>query len=122
MRNGQFKCPICGSTHFEHINSTTHPKIFGIRCAKCIKYVGWLDKELQHPWKRGFISMEKIKPSSDTINYIKVLDFFKNKDYKQINANTLSNDEYVIRLDKGLVLNKKSKEKISIKDFITSLR
>ena len=58
----------------------------------------------------------------DTINYIKVLDFFKNKDYKQINANTLSNNEYAIRLDKGLVLNKKSKEKISIKDFITSLR
>lgn len=122
MRNGKFKCPICGSTHFEHIITKTHPEIFGIRCTKCVKYVGWLDKQLYNSWRNGLIDMDKIKPSTDTINYIKVLNFFKNKDFKQINAYTLSNNEYVIRLDKGLVRNKESKEKISISDFITSLR
>lgn len=118
MRNGVFKCPICGSTHFEHINSKTHPTIFGIRCSKCLKYLGWLDKELQSSWRRGFVSMDKIKPSSDTIAYIKLLDYFKDKGFKQINTATLSNSEYVIRLDKGLATKKESKEKIPLEDFI----
>ena len=118
MRNGVFKCPICGSTHFEHINSKTHPTIFGIRCSKCLKYLGWLDKELQSSWRRGFVSMDKIKPSSDTIAYIKLLDYFKDKGFKQINTATLSNSEYVISLDKGLATKKESKEKIPLEDFI----
>jgi hypothetical protein len=121
MRNGVFKCPICGSTHFEHINSKTHPEIFGIRCSKCIRYLGWLEKELQYSWRRGFVSMDKIEPSSDTIAYMKLLNYFKDKGFKQINATTLSNDDYVIRLDKGIATKKESKEKIPLKDFIKTI-
>ena len=118
MRNGVFKCPICGSTHFEHINSKTHPTIFGIRCSKCIKYVGWLDKELQYSWRRGFVSMDKIKPSVNTKNYMAVLEFFKKIGFKQINSYTLSNDTYVIRLDKEKDLNKKTNNKMTLDDFV----
>lgn len=114
MRNGKFKCPICGSTHFEHIITKTHPEIFGIRCSKCVKYVGWLDKQLYNSWRNGLIDMDKIKPSNDTKDYLKKINFLKNKGFKQINSHTLVNDKYKIRLDKNIIINKETNEKIKI--------
>ena len=58
MKNDKFKCPICGSTHFEHIISKTHPEIFGIRCSKCIRYIGWLSKSLYNDWRNGNVDMD----------------------------------------------------------------
>ena len=52
---------------------------------------------------------------------MKLLDYFKDKGFKQINATTLSNNDYVIRLDKGIATKKESKEKIPLKDFIKTL-
>lgn len=118
MKNDKFKCPICGSTHFEHIISKTHPEIFGIRCTRCVKYVGWLPKTLYNAWRNGEIEMDKLKPSKDTKNYMEALEFFKEIGFKQINAYTLSNDTYVIRLDKEKVLNKKTNKKMSLDDFV----
>lgn len=118
MKNDKFVCPICGSTHFEHIISKTHPEIFGIRCTRCIKYVGWLTKSLYNDWRNGRIDMDKIKPSKDTKIYLDILQFFKDRGFKQLNAHTLSNAEYVIRLDNQTVRNKESGEKIDLEDFI----
>lgn len=120
MKNDKFVCPICGSTHFEHIISKTHPEIFGIRCTRCIKYVGWLTKSLYNDWRNGRIDMDKIKPSKDTKIYLDILQFFKDRGFKQLNAHTLSNAEYVIRLDNQTVRNKESGEKIDLEDFIDS--
>ena len=120
MKNDKFVCPICGSTHFEHIISKTHPEIFGIRCTRCIKYVGWLTKSLYNDWRNGRIDMDKIKPSKDTKIYLDILQFFKDRGLKQLNAHTLSNAEHVIRLDNQTVRNKESGEKIDLEDFIDS--
>ena len=120
MKNDKFVCPICGSTHFEHIISKTHPEIFGIRCTRCIKYVGWLTKSLYNDGRNGRIDMDKIKPSKDTKIYLDILQFFKDRGFKQLNAHTLSNAEYVIRLDNQTVRNKESGEKIDLEDFIDS--
>lgn len=46
------------------------------------------------------------------------LEFFKEIGFKQINAYTLSNDTYVIRLDKEKVLNKKTNKKLNLDDFV----
>ena len=118
MKNDKFVCPICGSTHFEHIIPKVNKNIFGIRCTRCVKYVGWLPKTLYNAWRNGEIEMDKIKPSTDTKNYMEALDFFKEIGFKQINAYTLSNDTYVIRLDKEKVLNKKTNKKMSLDDFV----
>ena len=50
--------------------------------------------------------------------HVCLLDYFKDKGFKQINTATLSNSEYIIRLDKGLATKKESKEKIPLEDFI----
>lgn len=121
MKNDKFVCPICGSTHFEHIISKTHPDIFGIRCTRCIKYVGWLPKYMYNDWRNGKIDMNKVKPSTDTKNYMMVLDFFKDRGFRQINAYTLVNDLYIIRLDTEKVRNKETGEKISLEDFVNKL-
>ena len=122
MKNGKFKCPICGSTHFEHIISKTTPDWFGIRCYKCIKYLGWLKKELYNSWRNGLIDMDEIKPSRDTTIYLRILKFFKDRGFKQINYHTLSNDDYVINLDEQTVINKNTNEKIDLKSFIKTLK
>ena len=121
MKNDKFVCPICGSTHFEHIISKTHPDIFGIRCTRCIKYVGWLPKALYNDWRNGKVDMDKVKPSKDTKVYLDILQFFKDRGFRQINAHTLSNDEYVIRLDKQTATNKETGEKIDLEQFVEEL-
>ena len=82
MKNDKFVCPICGSTHFDHIISKTTPNWFGIRCAKCIKYIGWLPKELYNAWRNGKIDMDKVEPSKSTKDYIKMLEFFKERGFR----------------------------------------
>ena len=62
--------------------------------------------------------MDKIKPSVNTKNYMAALEFFKKIGFKQINSYTLSNDTYVIRLDKEKVLNKKTNIKMTLDDFV----
>lgn len=118
MKNDKFICPICGSTHFDHVISKTTPNWFGIRCGKCTKYLGWLPKELYNAWRNGEIGMDKVEPSKATKDYMKMLEFFKERGFKQINAYTLHNDSYIIRLDLEKVKNKETGEKIPLKDFI----
>ena len=118
MKNDKFVCPIGGSTHFEHIISKTHPDIFGIRCTRCIKYVGWLPKSLYNDWRNGKVDMDKIKPSKDTKVYLDILQFFKERGFKQLSAYVLSNDKYIVKLDKYVVVNKETSEKIDLYDFI----
>lgn len=55
--------------------------------------------------------MDKVKPSKDTKVYLDILQFFKDRGFRQINAHTLSNDKYVIRLDKQTATNKETGEK-----------
>ena len=43
------------------------------------------------------------------------------KGFRKLNAYTLVNDQYRIRLDKNLAIKKGSKEKIELKDFIKTL-
>ena len=121
MKKDKFVCPICGSTHFEHIISKTHPDIFGIRCTRCIKYVGWLSKALYNDWKNGKVDMDKVKPSKDTKVYLDILQFFKDRGFKQLSASVLSNNEYVIRLDNQTVRNKATGSKISLEQFVEEL-
>lgn len=121
MKNDKFVCPICGSTHFEHIISKTHPEIFGIRCTRCIKYVGWLPKVLYNDWRNGKVDMDKVKPSKDTKVYLDILQFFKDRGFKQLSASVLSNNEYVIRLDNQTVRNKETGSKISLEQFVEEL-
>lgn len=121
MKNDKFKCPICGSTHFEHIISKTHPEIFGIRCTRCVKYVGWLPKSMYGDWRNGKVDMDKVKPSKDTKIYLDILQFFKDRGFKQLSAYVLSNDEYIIRLDKYIATNKKTNEKFDLDSFIDLL-
>ena len=121
MKNDKFVCPICGSTHFEHIISKTHPDIFGIRCMRCIKYVGWLLKALYNDWRNGKVDMDKVKPSKDTKIYLDILQFFKDRGFKQLSASVLSNNEYVIRLDNQTVRNKETGNKISLEQFVEEL-
>ena len=121
MKNDKFVCPICGSTHFEHIISKTHPEIFGIRCTRCIKYVGWLPNSLYNDWRNGKIDMDKVKPSKDTKVYLDILQFFKDRGFKQLSAYVLSNDKYVIRLDKQTATNKETGEKIDLEQFVEEL-
>lgn len=121
MKNDKFVCPICGSTHFEHIISKTHPEIFGIRCTRCIKYVGWLPKVLYNDWRNGKVDMDKVKPSKDTKVYLDILQFFKDRGFKQLSASVLSNNEYVIRLDNQTVRNKETGNKISLEQFVEEL-
>ena len=121
MKNDKFVCPICGSTHFEHIISKTHPDIFGIHCTQCIKYAGWLPKALYNDWKNGKVDMDKVKPSKDTKIYLDILQFFKDRGFKQLSASVLSNNEYVIRLDNQTVRNKATGSKISLEQFVEEL-
>ena len=121
MKNDKFVCPICGSTHFEHIISKTHPEIFGIRGTRCIKYVGWLPKSLYNDWRNGKIDMDKVKPSKDTKVYLDILQFFKDRGFKQLSASVFSNNEYVIRLDNQTVRNKATGSKISLEQFVEEL-
>jgi len=121
MQNGQFKCPICGSTHFFHIISKTHPEVFGIECSKCVEYIGWLDKELYNSWRKGFVRMDQIEISKASRDYIKLSNWLEMKGFRKLNAYTLVNDQYRIRLDKNLAIKKGSKEKIDLKDFIKTL-
>lgn len=121
MKNDKFVCPICGSTHFEHIISKTHPDIFGIRCTRCTKYVGWLPKHMYNDWRNGKVDMNNVKPSKDTKVYLDILQFFRDRGFKQLSAYVLSNNEYVIRLDKQIARNKETDEKISLEQFVEKL-
>lgn len=118
MKNDQFTCPICGSTHFEHIITKTSPEWFGIRCGKCAKYLGWLPKSLYKDWRNGDVDMDKVEISKSTKDYLNTLDFFKQRGFKQMNAYTLHNDSYIVRLDVEIVRNKETGKKIPLKDFI----
>ena len=86
------------------------------------KYLGWLKKELYNSWRNGLIDMDEIKPSRDTTIYLRILKFFKDRGFKQINYHTLSNDDYVINLDEQTVINKNTNEKIDLKSFIKTLK
>lgn len=121
MKNDKFVCPICGSTHFEHIISKTHPEIFGIRCTRCVKYVGWLPKSMYGDWRNGKVDMDKVKPSKDTKIYLDILQFFKDRGFKQLSAYVLSNDSFVIRLDKQIATNKETGEKIDLEQFVDKI-
>lgn len=121
MKNDKFICPICGSTHFEHIISKTHPNIFGIRCTRCIKYVGWLPKSLYNNWRNGKVEMSEVTPSKETSRYIKLIEFFRECGFKQLNSHTFTDDSFVIRLDKQIVTYKETGEKISLKQFIEEM-
>lgn len=122
MKNDKFICPICGSTHFEHIISKTHPNIFGIRCNKCGIYVGWLPKSMYNDWRNGNIEMNKIKPSTETEKYMKMMEFFRERGFKQLNSHTFTDDSFVIRLDKQIVTYKETGEKISLEDFVREMK
>lgn len=121
MQNGQFKCPICGSTHFYHVIPKTHKEVFGIGCNKCVKYFAWLDKELYNSWRRGFVTMDHLTVSKDTKDYIKLCDYLMSKGFRKITATTFVNDEYRIKLDKGVAYNKDTNEKIKLRDFLKTL-
>ena len=43
--------------------------------------------------------MDKVKPSKDTKVYLDILQFFKDRGFKQLSAYVLSNDKYVIHLE-----------------------
>lgn len=65
--------------------------------------------------------MDKVKPSKDTKVYLDILQFFKDRGFRQINAHTLSNDKYIIRLDKQTATNKETGEKIDLEQFVEEL-
>ena len=69
-------------------------------------------------WRNGKIDMDKVKPSKDTKVYLDILQFFKDRGFKQLNASVLSNNEYVIRLDNQTVRNKATGSKISLEQFM----
>lgn len=45
MRGNGFKCPYCGSTHYEHVfpKDKTIP-VFLRQCSRCGKYKIWIKK------------------------------------------------------------------------------
>lgn len=45
MRGNGFKCPYCGSTHYEHVfpKDKTIP-VFLRQCSRCRKYKIWIKK------------------------------------------------------------------------------
>lgn len=46
MRDGKFKCPVCGSTHFEHIFPRKKSIPVFLRCCLgCGKYKFWVHKK-----------------------------------------------------------------------------
>ena len=65
--------------------------------------------------------MDKVKPSKDTKVYLDILQFFKDRGFKQLSAYVLSNDKYVIRLDKQTATNKETGEKIDLEQFVEKL-
>lgn len=65
--------------------------------------------------------MDKVKPSKDTKVYLDILQFFKDRGFKQLSAYVLSNDKYVIRLDKQTATNKETGEKIDLEQFVEEL-
>ena len=121
MKNDKFVCPICGSTHFDHIISKTHPEIFGIRCSKCVRYIGWLPKSMYNDWRNGKVDMSEVTPSEETSKYMKMIEFFKERGFKQVNSHTFTDDSFVIRLDKQIATNKETGEKISLEQFVEEL-
>nr|DAP34828.1 MAG TPA: zinc-ribbon domain protein [Caudoviricetes sp.] len=53
MKDGKFKCPYCGSTHFEHV----FPKkksipVFLRQCLRCGKYKVWVYKNKKKKFER----------------------------------------------------------------------
>lgn len=65
--------------------------------------------------------MDKVKPSKDTKVYLDILQFFKDRGFKQLSASVLSNDKYVIHLDKQTATNKETGEKIDLEQFVEEL-
>ena len=65
--------------------------------------------------------MDKVKPSKDTKIYLDILQFFKDRGFKQLSASVLSNDKYVIHLDKQTATNKETGEKIDLEQFVEEL-
>ena len=65
--------------------------------------------------------MDKVKPSKDTKVYLDILQFFKDRGFKQLSAYVLSNDKYVIHLDKQTATNKETGEKIDLEQFVEEL-
>lgn len=52
MKDGKFKCPYCGSTHFEHVfpKNKSIP-VFLRQCLRCGKHKFWVYKD-KHKKKR----------------------------------------------------------------------
>lgn len=52
MKGNGFKCPYCGSTHYEHIfpKDKTIP-VFLRKCLRCGKFKQWIRKETRQALK-----------------------------------------------------------------------
>lgn len=45
MKDGKFKCPYCGSTHFEHVfPKNKNIPVFLRQCLRCRKHKFWVYK------------------------------------------------------------------------------
>ena len=76
---------------------------------------------MYNDWRNGRVDMNKVKPSKDTKIYLEILQFFRDRGFRQINAHTLSNDKYVIRLDNQTATKKETGEKITLEQFVEEL-
>jgi hypothetical protein len=76
---------------------------------------------MYNDWRNGKVDMNEVKPSKDTKVYLDILQFFRDRGFKQLSAYVLSNDSFVIRLDKHTATNKETGEKISLDQFVEGL-
>ena len=69
MQNGKFKCPHCKSNSFEHMfPKNKQTPVFLVRCLRCSKYKGWINKSDYKEWINGIKGMEIIKPIVSNCN------------------------------------------------------
>ena len=77
---------------------------------------------MYNDWRNGNIDMNEIKPSTETEKYMKMMEFFRERGFKQLNSHTFTDDSFVIRLDKQIVTYKETGEKISLEDFVREMK
>ena len=69
----------------------------------------------------SIIKQGQIWETEHTKIYLDILQFFKDRGFKQLSASVLSNDKYVIHLDNQTVKNKETGEKIDLEQFVEEL-
>ena len=122
MRNQTFKCPICCSTHHEHIfPKNKETPVFLVRCSKCITYQGWIKKEYAYDWRRGNIGMECIKPTIDTKRKLYYCEILKELGAKQYMNTRFNLNDYIVDICTEVAKNKLSNKRFPIKIFLEKM-